>query len=176
LREGEAMSKQPVQARRLGVVFVCLGNICRSPLAEGVFRHLVTQRGLHQHFEIDSAGTSSYHEGDPPDRRSAAVARARGIELAGRSRPLRWRDLERFDWVIVMDRENHADVSRLAAGRKPRARVHLLREFDPEANGELDVPDPYYGGAAGFERVQDMIERACTQLLQVMLEESVESR
>ena len=151
-------------------MFVCLGNICRSPLAEGVFRHLARQGGLLDRFEIDSAGTSSYHEGEPPDQRSAATARKRGIELSGRSRPLRRPDLERFDYVIVMDRDNHDAVERLAVGAG-RARVHLLREFDPEANGDLDVPDPYFGGAQGFERVQDMVERACAQLLQTIVQE-----
>jgi protein-tyrosine phosphatase len=168
----EAMSKQSQHASvRVGVVFVCLGNICRSPLAEGVFRNQVQQRGLQHRFEIDSAGTSSYHEGDPPDARSAAVARRRGIELTGRSRPLRRTDLDHFDFVIVMDRENHAAVARLSAGRTLKGRLHMLREFDPEAVGDLDVPDPYYGGASGFERVHDMVERACATLLNAIVEE-----
>ncbi|MGH7468743.1 MAG: low molecular weight protein-tyrosine-phosphatase [Longimicrobiales bacterium] len=166
------MSKQKENAgERVGVVFVCLGNICRSPLAEGVFRHLVKEHGLLHRFEIDSAGTSSYHEGDPPDARSAEVARRRGIELTGRARPLRRPDLERFDFIMVMDQENHAAVARLSAGRTLKGRLHLLREFDPDADGNLDVPDPYYGGASGFERVHDMVERACTQLLHTIREE-----
>src|SRR5262245_23537922 len=124
--------------QRVGVIFVCLGNICRSPLAEGVFRHLAKQRGLADRFEIDSAGTSAYHEGDAPDARSTAVARRRGIELRGRSRPLLRSDLDRFDYVIVMDRDNRAAVDQLAAGLEMPARVHLLREFDPEAVADLD--------------------------------------
>ena len=146
-------------------MFVCLGNICRSPLAEGVFRHLVRERGLEQHFQIDSAGTSAYHEGDPPDARSAEVARRRGIELTGQSRPLKRVDLDFFDYVIVMDAENRSNVERLAAGSKHRAVVQRLREFDPEARGDLDVPDPYFGGSSGFERVHDMVERSCASLL-----------
>ena len=156
---------------QVSVVFVCLGNICRSPLAEGVFRHLVRERGLQDRFDIDSAGTSAYHEGEAPDERSAATARRRGIELSGRSRPLRRPDLDHFDYVIVMDRENHAAVARLAAAGVPRARVHMLREFDPDANGDLDVPDPYFGGSQGFERVQDMVERACAVLLDAIVRE-----
>ena len=166
------MSKQKNNGSdHVSVVFVCLGNICRSPLAEGVFRHLVQQRGLAQRFEIDSAGTSAYHEGDPPDERSAAVARRRGIELNGRSRPLSRADLERFDYVIVMDEENQRAVARLAAGRHGRAVVRRLREFDPDSLDDFDVPDPYYGGATGFERVHDMVERACAGLLTTIVEE-----
>jgi protein-tyrosine phosphatase len=157
--------------QRVGVIFVCLGNICRSPLAEGVFRHLAKQRGLADRFEIDSAGTSGYHEGDAPDARSTAVARRRGIELDGRSRPLRRTDLDRFDYVIVMDRDNRAAVERLAADLDYPARVHLLREFDPDAVDDLDVPDPYYGGPTGFERVHDLVERACAKLLDAIAEE-----
>ena len=153
------------QSDLVGVLFVCLGNICRSPLAEGVFRHLVDARGLGSRFKIDSAGTSGYHDGDAPDPRTSAVARKRGIELGGRSRKLTRSDLDAFDYVMVMDAENRAAVAELAAGSAPHAQVRQLREFDPEANGNLDVPDPYYGGTRAFEDVQDMVERACNALL-----------
>lgn len=166
------MSKQKNSDNgRVSVVFVCLGNICRSPLAEGVFRHLVQERGLADRFEVDSAGTSSYHEGDPPDERSAAVARRRGIELNGASRPLSPADLQRFDYVIVMDEENQKAVAKLAAGVSGRAVVRRLREFDPEARDDLNVPDPYYGGPTGFERVHDLVERACAGLLTAIVQE-----
>jgi protein-tyrosine phosphatase len=147
------------------ILFVCLGNICRSPLAEGVFRHLVRQRGLERHFSIDSAGTSGWHTGAPPDARSAETARRRGIELTGSSRKLTAADLERFDYVIAMDAENLDGI--LALARKAggaRARVHRLREWDPQPD-DIDVPDPYYGGARGFEHVQDIVERSCSALL-----------
>jgi protein-tyrosine phosphatase len=150
---------------KLSVLFVCLGNICRSPLAEGVFHHLVQQAGIARHFHIDSAGTSGYHAGDPPDARTSSVARARGIELTSRSRQLLQEDLQDFDYLIVMDEDNRAGVERLARTRAPRAKVHLLREFDDEANGDLNVPDPYYGGPRGFEDVHDMVERSCRVLL-----------
>ena len=153
------------------VLFVCLGNICRSPLAEGVFRHYVAAAGLADRFRIDSAGTSSYHVGDPPDARTTAVARQRGIELAGAARQLEAGDLRAFDYVIAMDRENLANVQRLAKQIEPTAHIHLLREFDAQANGELDVPDPYYCGQRGFEDVQDMVERACQALLQHVREQ-----
>ncbi|HEX7120275.1 MAG TPA: low molecular weight protein-tyrosine-phosphatase [Longimicrobiales bacterium] len=148
------------------VLFVCLGNICRSPMAEAVFRSLVRDDGVADRFEIDSAGTSDYHEGEPPDARAQEVARLRGITLTGRSRPIREADFHRFDYIIVMDAENLRDVAGLAERVGPGAEVHLLREFDREAGGDLDVPDPYYGGRAGFERVHDMIERSCRGLLE----------
>jgi protein-tyrosine phosphatase len=169
------MSKQAKDAgtgkQRVGVVFVCTGNICRSPLAEGVFRHLATERGLAGRLEIDSAGISDYHEGDPPDARTNAVARRRGIELTGKSRPLVRSDLDRFDYIIVMDEENRQGVDRLARGATPSGRVHFLREFDPEAGNQLAVPDPYYGGPSGFEHVHDLVERACRHLLDSIAQE-----
>lgn len=152
------------------VLFVCLGNICRSPLAESVFRHLARERGVEDRFELDSAGTSGWHVGAPPDRRSAATARARGVEVAGRSRQLAARDLRRFDYVIAMDAENLAEIEALQAAAGGTARVHRLREWDPE-RGALDVPDPYYGGARGFEDVHDIVERSCAALLDHLLRE-----
>lgn len=151
---------------KLKVLFVCLGNICRSPLAEGVFRHLVEQAGLADRFEIDSAGTSSYHIGDAPDHRTSAVALARGVRLSGTARQLTAADLQRFDYVLVMDDDNLRAVRRLADAQPPRAQIRLLREFDGDAKGELDVPDPYYGGARGFENVHDIVERSCGVLLE----------
>lgn len=149
---------------RISVLFVCLGNICRSPLAECVFRHQARERGVEHLFEVDSAGTSGWHDGDPPDTRSVATARARGVEVAGRSRKLRGDDLERFDYVIAMDSENHANIARLQAAAGGGARVHLLREWDPEADS-IDVPDPYYERKRGFEDVHDIIDRSCAALL-----------
>lgn len=150
---------------KLKVVFVCLGNICRSPLAEGIFRHLVDEAGLGGRFEIDSAGTSSYHVGDPPDHRATTVARARGIALAGKSRQLIKADFDRFDYVIVMDADNYTAAQRLCPRDAARAQLRLLREFDAEGAGDLDVPDPYFGGERGFEAVHDMVDRSCRTLL-----------
>lgn len=155
-----------MESDKLQVLFVCLGNICRSPLAEGVFRHLVSEAGLEARFVIDSAGTSSYHEGDPPDSRASAVAQARGIQLTGQARQLTRSDLQRFDYVILMDAENRHAAERLARKEAPRAVMHLLREFDSHADGDLDVPDPYYGGPRGFETVHDIVERSCRGLLE----------
>lgn len=153
---------------RIRILFVCMGNICRSPLAEAVFRHLARERGVEDRFEIDSAGTSGYHEGDPPDRRSVATARGRGVTVTGASRPLSERDLQEFHYVIVMDAENRSHVDRLRATFGGEARVHRLREWDPERSG-LDVPDPYYGGVRGFEDVHDIVERSCRALLDHLL-------
>ena len=151
------------------ILFVCLGNICRSPLAESVFRHLARERGVERRFEIDSAGTSGWHVGDPPDARSVATARARGVEVCGASRKLVPDDLRRFDYVVAMDRENLANITRLQTASGGGARVHLLREWDPEP-GQPDVPDPYYGGERGFEEVHDIVERSCAALLDDLLE------
>jgi protein-tyrosine phosphatase len=147
----------------VSVLFVCLGNICRSPLAEGVFRHLVHEAHLDDRFVIDSAGTGAWHVGEPPDERSIAVARANGVTLEGRARQARPEDLERFDVVVAMDRENLRDLQRLSADGA-HARVHLLREFDPEGDGD-EVPDPYFGGPGGFEAVYRMVRRSCEALL-----------
>jgi protein-tyrosine phosphatase len=152
-------------AQRASILFICLGNICRSPLAEGVFRGLVGEAGLEHAFEIDSAGTSDFHEGDSADPRSIEIARRRGIELTSRSRPVTGADIEHFDYLVVMDASNLRDVRRLAGPARPDARIHRLREFDPEAAGELDVPDPYYGGEDGFVLVQEIVERACAEFL-----------
>ena len=159
------MSQRPIR-----ILFVCLGNICRSPLAESVFRHLARERGVEELFEIDSAGTSGYHDGDPPDPRSVATARARGVEVCGESRKLTARDLQHFDYVIAMDRENRANIARVQAAGGGGARVHLLREWDAQG-GRPDVPDPYNGGERGFEEVHDIVERSCAALLDDLLQQ-----
>jgi len=146
------------------VLFVCLGNICRSPLAEAVFRHLVDERGWTERFEIDSAGTSGWHRGSPPDARSTEVARRRGIALTGGSRKVVAADLRRFHYVIAMDEENLDALRELRASSGGTAQVRRLRELEPGA-ASLDVPDPYYGGPRGFEDVHDIVERACAGLL-----------
>jgi len=147
----------------VSVLFVCLGNICRSPLAEGIFRHVVREARLEDRFVIDSAGTGAWHVGEPPDERSVAVAEANGVTLEGRARQVRPEDLERFDVVLAMDRENLRDLQRVAANGA-RARIHLLREFDPAGDGD-EVPDPYFGGPGGFEAVYRMVRRSCEALL-----------
>ena len=148
------------------VLFVCLGNICRSPTAEGVFRRLVRDEGLDGRIEIDSAGTGDWHVGEPPDARATEAADARGIDLAGSARQFRPEDFRRFDLILAMDGENRRDLLRLAPDDDARAKVRLFREFDPAADGgDLDVPDPYFGGERGFEHVLDLVDAAARGLL-----------
>ncbi len=150
---------------KVRVLFVCLGNICRSPVAEGVFRKLVEEAGLEGTFDIASAGTGDYHVGEPPDARMTQAARRRGVELSQqRAQVLIPAHLERFDHVLVMDRHNLANAQRLATSREQAARVALFRDFDP-APEDRQVPDPYYGGADGFEEVLDIVERTGRALL-----------
>ena len=146
------------------VLFVCLGNICRSPTAEGVFRHVVERAGLKDHIEIDSAGTHAYHIGDPPDLRSQEAARRRGIDLSSlRGRKATAEDIERFDYILAMDAENLANLRAICpVGLDEKVRLFL--EFAPN-RPEREVPDPYFGGESGFERVLDMIDEAAHGLL-----------
>ena len=143
------------------VCFVCLGNICRSPTAEGVMIYLVQKRGSSDHFEIDSAGTAGYHVGEPADQRSAQAARKRGVELPSRARQFVPVDFERFDYVLAMDTANLEALQRLGGEN-----VHLLRDFDPQSPKGSSVPDPYYGGDQGFEIVLDQCFAACEGLLE----------
>jgi protein-tyrosine phosphatase len=149
------------------LLFVCLGNICRSPTAEGVMRHLVAEHDLEHAVEIDSAGTGSWHVGHPPDERATGAARERGIELGGRARQFDVADFEAFDLILAMDRANYDELHARAPQDGARERVRLLREFDPDAvaAAELEVPDPYYGGPEGFDDVLDLVTRACEGLL-----------
>ena len=152
------------------VLFVCMGNICRSPTAEGVFRHFVAQQGLENHIFIDSAGTHAYHSGEPADRRAIAAAERRGYSLAGiRARRIEDHDFERFDHVIAMDIEN-LYVLQQWAGDEHSEKVSLFLNYS--AGEESEVPDPYYGGNAGFERVLDLVEEASRGLLEMLSEKS----
>ena len=148
---------------KISILFVCMGNICRSPTAEGVFRKLVADAGLDEHIRIDSAGTHAYHSGEAPDRRACAAAERRGIEMSRlRARRVTDRDFEAFDLILAMDRLNLVTLrERAPAGTVGRIRLFL--EFS-EADAD-EVPDPYYGGTAGFERVLDLVEDAAAGLL-----------
>jgi low molecular weight protein-tyrosine phosphatase len=150
------------------ILFVCLGNICRSPSAEAVMRHLLEQHGMGGSIELDSAGTSEWHAGEAPDTRAAQAARKRGIHLSGAARQVEPEDFERFDQILAMDRSNLNALRHLAPDEAARAKVRLLREFDPASaeSGDLDVPDPYHGGPDGFDRVLDLLQDACEGLLE----------
>jgi len=153
------------------VLFVCLGNICRSPLAEGVFQALVAARGLSDELRIDSCGTGGWHAGESPDPRSVEVAASHGVFIDGqRSRQLSSEDYASFDWLVAMDRENE----RVIRSRMPSAatcRVVTLMSFHPGEAG-ADVPDPYYGGPGGFDEVYDLLDAAAPSLLEAVLEAS----
>jgi protein-tyrosine phosphatase len=162
-------------SRPVRILFVCLGNICRSPTAEGVMRALVRQAGFEESIELDSAGTGGWHIGSPPDERATQTALARGIVLAGSARQVRREDFEDFDLIVAMDGSNFAELRRLAPDEQARSRVRMLREFDPASaavlasrrpSEDLDVPDPYYGGPGGFEDVLDIVQAACAGLLE----------
>lgn len=158
---------------RTGVLFVCLGNICRSPLAEGIFLHLARARGLAERFDVDSCGTGAWHVGERADQRSIAVARRHGVELPSIARQLDpASDFDRFHWFIAMDRANVRSI--LTAGG-PRERVRLMRSFDPSLAGremaDLDVPDPYDWHGDGFEDVYQMLLSACRGLLDVLADD-----
>jgi protein-tyrosine phosphatase len=145
--------------------FVCLGNICRSPTAEAVMRHLVKQAALDQQFVLDSAGLGDWHVGGPRDSRSLKVGRRRGIHLEGVARQFTADDFARFDYVLAMDRQNRDGLLALAPDDEARAKVHLLRSFDPASPPDAEVPDPYYGGPRGFDEVFDICDAACRGLL-----------
>ncbi len=142
------------------VLFVCMGNICRSPSAEGVFRALVSEPGIGMEFEIDSAGTHAYHVGEPPDPRATSAAFKRGIDIsAQRARKVQPHDFERFDYILAMDPDNLAILEDMRSPQSP-AELGLLLDYCPKLNSDT-VPDPYYGGADGFEQVLDLLDTAC---------------
>jgi protein-tyrosine phosphatase len=148
------------------ILFVCLGNICRSPTAEGVMRRLVEQRGLADRFELESAGTGEWHVGEPPDARAAEAARRRGIELNGTARQVTVADFEHYELILAMDGSNLHALRQLAPDEASRAKVRMMREFDPASDPlDLDVPDPYHGGKGGFDHVLDLLQAACEGLL-----------
>ncbi|RKO83157.1 phosphotyrosine protein phosphatase I superfamily [Blyttiomyces helicus] len=134
---------------KTSVLFVCLGNICRSPMAEAVFRHVVTSRGLSDRFVIDSAGTAGYHVGDSPDPRSVATCRKNGVPVSHSGQKVNKEDFSRFDYILCMDESNLADLKRLQPTRT-KAKVSLFGDFDPK--GDRIIKDPYYGGQDGFDR------------------------
>ena len=149
----------------IGVCFVCAGNICRSPSAEGIFRHLAKERGLLHRFDVDSAGTGNWHVGEAPNVRARDAAQARGIALEGAARRFEPVDFRHFDYVLAMDHENRDHLRRIATSEKDLAKIHLLLEFDPTSPPDAEVPDPYYGGAADYELVIELCLRACAGLL-----------
>ncbi len=151
------------------LLFVCLGNICRSPSAENLMNHLIEQANLSDSIICDSAGTGGYHIGSPPDRRMATAAKRRGIELKGKARQFQKSDFESFDLILAMDRENYRDLLSLDPTGKYRDKVRLMCDFATH-HTEKEVPDPYYGGPEGFDQVIDLLLDACEGLLQHIIQ------
>jgi protein-tyrosine phosphatase len=154
----------PEAHQTIGVLFVCLGNICRSPLAEGLFLHHIEKAGLSHRFRVESAGTGAWHVGHRPDRRSLAIAERRGIALPSLARQVATQDFHEFTYILCMDADNLHDLRR-AAPRASHAEIALVRAFDPEAEPGAEVPDPYHGGESDFENVYLMLDRACAGFL-----------
>ncbi len=158
--------------KMVSVLMVCMGNICRSPTAHGVFARKIFDAGLSMRVRVDSAGTYAGHKGQPPDKRARQVAAKRGYDLEPlRSRPLSREDFARFDMIVVMDEQNKQDVLKRAAEHGYQGTVAKLLDFhpDPDAHDE-DLPDPYYGAASGFDRVLDLVEPACDGLIEHIIE------
>ncbi len=158
------------QQRPLRILFVCLGNIIRSPLAEALFKKMARERGVAHKYEVDSAGLGPWHVGEPADPRMRRVAARHGVTYdEHRARLFRTTDLDDFDLILVMDRDNWARILGMAAHRpEHRAKIRFLREFDPEGGPEAEVPDPYYDGLEDFERVYRIIERSVAGLLDAL--------
>lgn len=148
----------------LKIVFVCLGNICRSPTAEGIFIHKVRERRLELFFYIDSAGTAAYHVGEPANSKSQFTANKYGVHLPSRARLFEYEDLKEFDLIVAMDSSNMKNISALDRTSKFEEKLFMMRDFDPSPD-DKNVPDPYYGGMHGFEKVYEIVERSCDQLL-----------
>lgn len=157
------------------LLFVCLGNICRSPAAENLMNHLIEREGLSDRILCDSAGTASYHVGNPPDRRMTEAARLRGITMRGRARQFEYADFEEFDLILAADRDNYANILSLDSKGKYRDKVKLMLEFSTRYT-EREVPDPYYGGTEGFNHVLDLLEDACEGLLKYVLDQQARSQ
>jgi protein-tyrosine phosphatase len=155
-----------ISPRVTQLLFVCLGNICRSPSAENIMVHLLAQRQI-THIQCDSAGTSSYHIGSPPDRRMAAAAAEQGITLQGRARQFHPQDFETFDWILAMDDDNYRAILRLDPEGHYRHKVRKICEFCRH-HRDTEVPDPYYGGADGFRYVIDLLMDACAGFLEYL--------
>ena len=155
----------------IDVLFVCLGNICRSPLAEGVFKRKVEEAGLKKLIASDSAGTSGWHIDDPPDRRSSEIARRNGIKLDHYGRQISPKDFDLFDYIIAMDSDNYDDILRLKEKHSDgKAEILIMRDFDDQQSGS-DVPDPYYGGPNGFQLVYDLLDESLSNFLEKIIDE-----
>lgn len=154
------------------ILFVCLGNIIRSPLAEHAFRQAVEQAGVAEKYEADSAGTAGWHVGEQPDARMRKTAASHGLGYNGSARQVSQQDFDDFDLIIAMDSSNYRSLADLAGSDQAKAKIRLMREFDPQADG-MDVPDPYYGGQEGFENTFHIVRRSVDGLLEALQRDEV---
>lgn len=166
------VTKNHLNKKKLKVLFVCLGNICRSPLAEGIFNKLIRDADLQDNIFCDSAGTSGWHIGEQPDERAIENALTHQLQLDHKARQLSVQDLRDFDYVLAMDAKNHQDISKLDDGtEKFNYKLFHMREFEEEVVDILDVPDPYYGEENGFEEVYQILTRTLGRFLDYLIEE-----
>lgn len=149
---------------KISVLFVCLGNICRSPLAMNIFIREVRNRGLESYFDIDSCGTSDYHIGSSPDPRTVENARKNGLDVNHKARQFNWFDFDKYDYILAMDKGNLANIKSLDGEGHFNDKLHLMRDFDPLDKG-AEVPDPYFGGDQGFQNVFDILSRSVHNFL-----------
>jgi protein-tyrosine phosphatase len=161
-------------SKKTRILFICLGNIIRSPLAENMFAHLAQEAGLGDKYEVDSAGTSSYHIGERPDSRMRQVATDYGFRYDGRARQITLADFDHFDLIIAQDSTNLSNLKRLARGPEDTAKLFTMRTFDPQGNPQASVPDPYYGGIDGFHVTFEIVKRSCQGLLDALESGEVE--
>jgi Protein-tyrosine-phosphatase len=162
------MDPTQAKSKKIRVLFVCLGNICRSPAAEGIMTRVVEKNDLQDVIEVDSAGTSGWHEGELPDERMRAHGEKRDYDFSTRSRKFRKSDFDNFDYIIVMDENNYATVKSTASNQEQMDKIHLMTEYSIQYDYHDHIPDPYYGGSSGFELVLDLLEDACEGLLQAI--------
>lgn len=168
----ENISRPITKEEPFSICFVCLGNICRSPTAEGIFIHKVREKGYEDLFYIDSAGTAAYHVGEAANSKSRSVAKQYGVDLPSRARKFEYNDLEEFELILAMDSENYRNLQELDRKDRFGHKIRMMRDFDPKPDHK-EVPDPYYGGMEGFENVFRILDRSTKNLLD-LLEEHIQ--
>jgi protein-tyrosine phosphatase len=156
--------------RKINVLFVCLGNICRSPLAEGIFLKLIKEKGLEERFHVESAGTANYHIGERPDPRTIENAASNHVELPSRGRQFTREDFQQFDYILVMDSSNLRNVQHMESTEEVNYELVKMRSFDDQSFKDEDVPDPYYGGPEGFQKVFEILDHSNRNFLDYLIE------
>lgn len=160
--------------KKIKILFVCLGNICRSPLAEAIFKHKIKEKGLENQFEVHSCGTANYHVGDTPDPRTIKNALKNGVVIDHLGRQLSNQDLEDYDFIIAMDKSNHTNILKLTNAGDHAHKIKLMRSYDLNPSGE-EVPDPYYGDEAGFQNVFDILSHSTDSFIQYLEKEHIKA-